>query len=157
VNGTPPAGTTSFTYSVTAANTAGTATAGPYIVTIAPTTSKADVSAALTCPATMTIGRTGTCTLTVANNGPAAASKLTAGILLPPALSEMSCTPGCAEHDNLLTWTQDTLPAGGNATFTTTIKASAAGKALVLAAAASRNPDPSPLNNIGIQKISISR
>jgi Tol biopolymer transport system component len=157
VTGTPPAGTTSFTYSVTATNTAGTATAGPYTVTIAPATSKADVSAALACPGAMTAGRTGTCTLTVTNNGPAAASKLIAGIALPPALSEVSCTPGCAEHDNLLTWTQDTLPSGGTATFTTTIQANAAGKALVLAAAASRNPDPTPLNNIAIQKISINR
>ena len=156
VTGTPPAGTTSFSYAVTATNTAGAATAGPYTVTIAPTSDKADVSAALACPAGMTTGSTGTCTLTVANAGPATASKLIAGILLPAALSELSCTPACAEHDNLLTWTQASLPAGGTATFTLTIRASATGKALVLAAAAAHNPDPHPLNNIALHQVSIT-
>ena len=156
VSGTPPAGTTSFSYTVTATNTAGTATAGPFTVTITPTTDKADVSAALACPDAMTVGGTGTCTLTVANAGPATATKLLAGILLPPALSEVSCTPACAEHDNLLTWAQAALPAGGALTFTLTIQANAAGKALVLAAAAAHNPDPHPLNNIALQQITIT-
>jgi hypothetical protein len=156
VTGTPPAGSISFSYAVTATNTAGTATAGPYTVTIAPTSGKADVSAGLACPATMTTGSTGTCTLTAANAGPATASKLIAGILLPAALSEVSCTPACAEHGNLLTWAQPSLPAGGAATFTLTIQASATGKAPVLAAAAAHNPDPHPLNNIALQQVTVT-
>jgi hypothetical protein len=90
VTGTPPAGTTTFSYTVTAANVAGTVTAGPFKATVAKASSNADISAVLSCPASMTVGGTGTCTLTVANAGPAIASQLAAGILLPAALSEVS-------------------------------------------------------------------
>ena len=123
VTGTPPSGTTSFSYTVTATNAAGSATAGPFTVTVTKASTNADISAALSCPAAMTVGGTGTCTLTVANAGPATASKVVAGILLPSALSEVSCTSGCAR----------------------------------LAAAASQNPDPKPLNNISTQQIKITR
>ena len=105
----------------------------------------------------MTVGGTGTCTLTVANAGPATASKVVAGVLLPPALSELSCTSSCARHANVFTWTLASLASGASAKFTITVKASAAGKVLVLAAAASQNPDPNPLNNISIQRITITR
>ena len=155
LTGTPPAGTTTFSYAVTATNAASTATAGPYTVTITTTPAKADLSAGLACRAGMTVGGTGTCTLTVANAGPAAASRAVAGVLLPAALSQRSCTPGCARHGNLFTWTLAALPAGTSASFAITVQASAVGKALVLAAAASQTPDPRPLNNIAIQQISI--
>jgi Putative Ig domain len=83
VTGTPPAGTTSFSYAVTATNTAGTATAGPFTITVTKASSNADISAALSCPAGLTVGHTGTRTLTVANAGPATASKVVAAVLLP--------------------------------------------------------------------------
>jgi uncharacterized repeat protein (TIGR01451 family) len=156
VTGTPPAGTTSFSYAVTATNVAGTATAGPFTVTVAKASSNADISAVLSCPATLTTGSTGTCTLTVANAGPATASKITAGVALPAALSETSCASGCARHANVFTWTLASLASGASAKFSITVKASAAGKVLVLAAAASHNPDPHPLNNISIQQITIT-
>ena len=157
VTGTPPAGTTSFSYAVTATNTAGTATAGPFTVTVGKASSNADISAALSCPAAMTVGGTGTCTLTVANAGPAAASKVVAGVLLPAALSKVSCTSSCARHANVFTWSLASLASGASAKFAITVKASAAGKVAVLAAAASQNPDPKPLNNISIQQIKITR
>jgi len=157
VTGTPPSGTTSFSYTVTATNAAGSATAGPFTVTVTKASSNADISAALSCPAAMTVGGTGTCTLTVANAGPATASKVVAGILLPSALSEVSCTSGCARHANVFTWSLASLASGASAKFTITVKASAAGKVLVLAAAASQNPDPKPLNNISTQEIKITR
>ena len=156
VTGNPPAGTTSFSYAVTAANVAGTATAGPFTVTVAKASSNADISAVLSCPAALTTGGTGTCTLTVANAGPATASKITAGVALPAALSEASSTSGCARHANVFTWTLASLTSGASAKFSITVKASAAGKVLVLAAAASQNPDPHPLNNISIQQITIT-
>jgi uncharacterized repeat protein (TIGR01451 family) len=155
LTGTPPAGTTSFSYTVTAANVAGTATAGPFTVTVTKPSPDADISAALACPATMTVGGTGTCTLTVANAGPATASKVAAGILLPAALSELSCTASCARHANVFTWTLASLASGASAKFDLTIKASKTGTALVLAAAVSQNPDPKPLNNISTQQITI--
>ena len=156
VTGTPPTGTTTFSYTITATNSAGTATAGPFTVTVTKPSPDADISAALACPASMTIGGTGTCTLTIANAGPATAAKVAAGVLLPPTLSKVSCTSGCAQHANVLTWTLATLAGGASAKLSITIKASATGKATVLAAAASQNPDPSPLNNISIQQIKIT-
>ena len=155
VTGTPPSGTTSFSYAVTAANVAGTATAGPFTVTVTKPSPNADISATLTCPASLTVGGTGTCTLTVANAGPATASKVIAAIALPAALSETSCSPGCARHANIYTWTLASLASGTSAKFTITVKASRTGTATVLAAAASQSPDPHPLNNISIQQISI--
>ena len=157
VTGTPPSGTTSFSYAVTAANAAGTATAGPFTITVAKASSNADISAVLSCPAGLTVGGSGTCTLTVANAGPATASRVAASVLLPAAVSELSCTQGCARHANVFTWTLASLASGTSAKLAITVKASAAGKALVLAAAASQNPDPHPLNNISLQQITITR
>ena len=78
-------------------------------------------------------------------------------ILLPAALSEISCTSGCARHANAFTWTLASLASGASAKFAITVKASATGNVLVLAAAASQNPDPHPLNNISIRPITITR
>jgi uncharacterized repeat protein (TIGR01451 family) len=111
----------------------------------------------LSCPASLTAGGTGICTLTLANAGPATATKVVAGVLLPAALSELSCTPGCARHANVFTWTLASLASGASAKFAITVKASTAGKVVVLAAAASQNPDPHPLNNISVQQITITR
>jgi uncharacterized repeat protein (TIGR01451 family) len=158
VTGTPPAGTTTFSYSVTATNDSGTATAGPFTVTVsaAGASTKADISAALSCPATMTAGGTGTCTLTVANAGPAAAGNVVAGVRLPAALSEVSCTSSCARHANVFTWTLAALASGASAQFSVTVKANAAGRVTVLAAAVSQNCDPHPRNNISAKQIVIS-
>jgi uncharacterized repeat protein (TIGR01451 family) len=161
VTGTPPSGTTSFSYSVTATNANGSATAGPFSVTVSAagtgTSTKADVSAALTCPASLTAGDTGTCTLTVANAGPATAGNVVAAVRLPAALSEVSCTADCARHRNVFTWTTAALASGDSAQFAVTVTANAAGKVTVLAAAASQNCDPNPRNNISVQQITISR
>ena len=155
VTGTPPSGTTTFSYAVTAANVAGTATAGPFTVTVAKPSPNADISAELSCPAGLTVGGIGTCTLTVANAGPATASKVIAAIALPASLSETSCSPGCVRHANIYTWTLASLGSGASAKFTITVKASRTGTATVLAAATSQSPDSHPLNNISIQQISI--
>jgi uncharacterized repeat protein (TIGR01451 family) len=157
VTGTPPAGTTSFTYTVTAASTAGTATAGPFTVTVTAASPDADISAALACPASLTAGATGTCTLTVANAGPATATKVTAAILLPPSLSEVSCTAGCTRHRNTFTWTLATLASGASAQFAITVKATRPGRARLLSIAESHTPDPSPRNNTAVQTITITR
>jgi hypothetical protein len=123
VTGTPPKGTTSFTYAVTAASTAGTATAGPYTVTVTRAAADADLSAALTCPATLTARTAGTCTLTAANAGPATATRVTAAILLPPQLAAVSCTAGCTRHRHAVTWTLPALTPGACAQLSITFKA----------------------------------
>ena len=157
VMGTPPAGTTSFSYTVTATNVASAATVGPFTVTVTKASTNANISAVLHCPASTTAGGTGTCTLTVANAGPATASNVTAAIVLPSALSETSCSSGCARHGNVYTWTQASLGDGASAQFSITVKASRAGLATVLAVAASQSPDHEPQNNISLQLITIKR
>ena len=157
VMGTPPAGTTSFSYTVTATNVAGAATAGPFTVTVTKAATNANISAVLHCPASITAGGTGTCTLTVANAGPATASNVTAAIVLPSALSETACSSGCARHSNVYTWTLASLGDGASAQFSITVKASRAGIAAVLAVATSQSPDHEPLNNISLQLITIKR
>jgi Domain of unknown function DUF11 len=121
------------------------------------TTTSADISVTMTCPSGMTVGGTGSCKLTVANAGPASASKAVAAVLLPSALSEVSCTASCTRHGNLFTWSLGTLASGASSGFSVTVKASKAGTVLVLAVAASQNPDPKPLNNIAIDKITITQ
>jgi uncharacterized repeat protein (TIGR01451 family) len=157
VTGTPPTGTTSFSYTVTASNTAGTATAGPFTVAVSKATTNADISVVMTCPSAMTVGGTGTCKLTVANAGPASASKVVAAVLLPAALSEVSCTAPCTRHGNVFTWSIGTLASGASSSFSITFKASKAGTVSVLAVAASQNPDPKPLNNIAIDKVTLTQ
>ncbi len=160
LTGTPPSGTTSFSYAVTATNPQGAATAGPFAVTVsaaATGSAQADLSAALSCPATVTLGGTASCTLTVANAGPGTASNVVAGLRLPPTLSEASCTADCARHRNVLTWTVAALASGASADFAVTVKANAAGRVRVLALAVSQSPDGNPRNNFSTRQITIEQ
>jgi uncharacterized repeat protein (TIGR01451 family) len=156
VSGTPPAGTTTFSYQVTATNPAGAVTAGPFTVNVTAASTKADIAASLSCPATLTVGGTGNCAVTVTNNGPATALSVTAAVALPASLTEVSCTSSCARHRNVFTWQQPTLTAGTTVSYTITVRATKTGKALVLAAAVSSSPDPVPYNNVALATITIS-
>jgi hypothetical protein len=98
----------------------------------------------LTCPASKTVRGTGTCTLTVANAGPATAGKLVADVALPSALSEVSCTSGCARHANVFSWTMATLASGAQVKVAITVRANVPGRVLLLAAAAGAEPRPPP-------------
>ena len=106
LSGTPPTGTTSFTYSVEATNGVGDPTAGPFAVTVDPavTSSRdADISAALSCPAMVPVRTVASCSLKVANAGPASAHFVTADIALCAgsggfphlAVAGGSATPAC--------------------------------------------------------------
>jgi uncharacterized repeat protein (TIGR01451 family) len=157
VSGTAPAGTTSFSYSVTATNAAGTVTAGPFTVTVTAASAKADLAARLSCPASLTAGKTGTCTLTVTNHGPAVAQNVIAAVALPVTLTETSCSTGCTKHGNVVVWRQSSLPSGASVQDTITLQAVGAGRALVLGGAVSASPDPNPFNNLGLATIAISK
>jgi hypothetical protein len=157
VTGTPPKGTTSFTYTLTATNTVSVATAGPFTVKVVAASVKADISAVLSCPASLKTGTTGSCTLTVANTGPAAASAVVAAVELPAGLSEVSCSTGCVAHRNVFTWSLASLAAPASTKFTLTVKAVHAGSNLVLGAAASQSPDPNPFNNVSVQTITVTK
>jgi uncharacterized repeat protein (TIGR01451 family) len=157
VSGTVPAGTTSFSYSVAAANAVGTATAGQFTVTVTGVSTKADVAASLSCPASLTVGKTGTRTLTVTNNGPVAAASLIATVALPASLAKTACSTGCTQYGNVILWPQSSLAAGTSVQDTITVKATRTGLAPVLCGAVSSSPDPKPLNNLALTAINISR
>jgi hypothetical protein len=117
---------------VTAANPAGTVAAGPFTVTVsAAPPARADVSARLSCPASVQSGASGTCGLTVSNAGPAAASNTLAALALSAGLVKTACNPGCT------TGRPDS--------------------ALVLGVAVSSTLDPRPLNNLALAVVTVKR
>jgi hypothetical protein len=154
VSGTPPKGTKSFSYSVTASNAAGSVTAGPYTVAVSV---QADVSVALTCPAGLTVGKSGTCTLTVTNNGPALATTVLAGAAAVNGLAVTGCSDSCTELLGAPGWSLGSLPAGQSDTLTFTVTAQRAGTAVVTAADGSLTPDPGLLDNVATATIKITK
>jgi hypothetical protein len=160
VSGTPPTGTKTFTYSVTASNVVGTVTAGPFAVPVTtppPASTKADISVALSCPASGKMNVAATCTLTVRNAGPAAAKPVWATLALPSTLGLVSSAGGGTTWHNIVTWKTATLAANGSQVFTVTFKPRTAGKALIGAAAVSGNPDPSWRNNVAVASLTLTR
>ncbi len=156
--GTPPTGTTAFAYSVIATNSVGEATAGPFAVSVSTTTNSglADVSAALSCPATVQVRAEGSCTLTVANPGPATARFVTAGITLPFRLWRVSPTRGGLRFGNARIWFLRSLPPGASVAFTVSFRAWRAGPGRVVGFGASRTPDPDHANNVAVATVSVT-
>lgn len=83
VSGTPPAGTKAFTYSVTASNAIGTATAGPFRVSVLAAVAGKDLGVKLTCPATVTVASVGTRTVTATNHAASAVQLVSLTLTLP--------------------------------------------------------------------------
>jgi uncharacterized repeat protein (TIGR01451 family) len=152
VSGMPPTGTSSFSYAVEAGNSAGTATVGPFTVTVAqspPSRSRdADVSASLSCPSVVPVRATASCTLTVLNGGPATARFVTASIALPFRFARATATGGAFWFGNVGTWFLGSLQPGSSETFAVSFRASTPGRGTVLAAALAENPDPNYANNV---------
>jgi large repetitive protein len=83
VTGTPPKTVTPFAYSVTASNSLGTATAGPFIVAAV---EQADMAITLTCPNSVKVGQPVTCTVKLTNKGPGLAIGVQTAVTLPSDL-----------------------------------------------------------------------
>jgi uncharacterized repeat protein (TIGR01451 family) len=151
VSGTPPVGTTSFTYSVRASSAAGTTTAGPFAVTVTapPTTStKADLAIGLTCPSTARRNTTISCTVTVRNNGPAIAKNVVTSLVLPCGATVVSsATAPTTTFRGLLVWKTASLASGSTLTFTVTYRTGVVGRQRIGAGTISSNPDPKLGNN----------
>jgi hypothetical protein len=160
VSGTPPAGTTSFTYSVTATNASGQATAGPFTVTVGPAppaSTRADLSASLSCPSRARLRVNASCTLTVRNAGPATARSVWAAIVLPSSLSRVSATPGATWVRNIAIWRVTSLASGRTTTFSVRFRPVATGRAGVRATTVSASPDPKLRDNVTTASITITR
>jgi len=158
VGGVPPTGTTSFTYSVFATNGVGHATAGPFAVAVSPGTMSrdADISAALSCPMTVRYQTIDSCTLTVANAGPATARFAAAGISLPYRFWRVSATPGGLWFGNTGVWFLRTLAPGSSASYSVSFRASRVGAGWVWAAGLSRSPDPDHANNSATATVTVT-
>jgi uncharacterized repeat protein (TIGR01451 family) len=170
LSGTPPTGTTSFAYSVVATNVAGSATAGPFAVTVATNSREADISAALACPPTVPVRTVASCTLTVANAGPATAHFVRAAIELPhrfwrvPAPGEgwwsdheggwSDHEGGWSDHEDL--WFVGRLAPGSSASFTVSFRPPKRGDGTVRASAWSGNPDPDYANNVAVATVVVT-
>ncbi len=155
LSGTPPTGTTSFTYSVIATNSVGSATAGPFTVAVAtPTDSRlAEVSAALSCPAAVQVRADASCTLTVANAGPATARFVTASIRLPFRFWRVSSSRGGLWFGNAGVWFVRSLSPGSSATFTVGFQARMPGRGRVVGAGISGSPDPDRADNVAVATV----
>ena len=150
VSGTPPAGTTSFAYSVVASNgVAPNATAGPFTVSVSPPTNKtADLSLTLTAAAQVTKGSTITYSIVVTNNGPATATNVGLLLLAGPGLSIVSVSPAPQLNlDGLWSWKLANLASGKSATFTLRARATNTGIVVAAAAVGSDTKDPKLVNN----------
>ena len=158
LSGTPPTGTTSFTYSVTATNDVGNATAGPFTASVSSTTNSrlADISAALSCPATVQVRGEASCTLTVANAGPATARFVTAGITLPFRFWRVSSTGSSLWFGNAGVWFVRSLAPGSSASFAVTFRAWIPGRGLVVGSGLSGSPDPDHANNVAVATVDVT-
>jgi Domain of unknown function DUF11/Putative Ig domain len=156
LSGTPPAGTTSFAYSIVATNGVGSATAGPCTVTVQPVTEPhdADISAALACPPSVPIGTVATCTLTVTNGGPATAHRVSAALVLPFGFRRMSSTPAGRWFGHMGFWFVGHLDPGESATLTVSFGSWWPTDGTVLGVGWAANPDPSRSNNVATAAVS---
>jgi hypothetical protein len=126
VSGTVPSRVGQFSYSVIASNAAGTATAGPYTVVVTSANSQSDVVTGLSCSRSVAIGGSGSCTLTVTNDGASTATGIRADITLPRQLSVRNCghgwgwgwftgrSGGCSLNGHTATWQIGSLAAGAS-------------------------------------------
>jgi hypothetical protein len=96
VSGNVPAGTTAFSYSVSASDEGGTTTSGPYTVRVTSSRTggyqnRSHLTTQLNCPSSVKAGQAGSCTLTVTNDGSGTARDVTASIDLPSVLDAKYC------------------------------------------------------------------
>lgn len=158
VTGVPPTGTASFGYAVTAASPAGSVTTSAYTVKVsAPTAPKANLVSTLTCPATLAKGATGSCTVSVLNKGPQAASGVQIEVVLKNGkLTKVSCTGSCTSTATTFTWKKSTLADGATASYTIKVSGKALGNGTVLLEASSSTADPYPANNVVTKMIDVT-
>jgi hypothetical protein len=125
--GTVPNWGTSFSYSVTASNSVGSATAGPFTVHTGP--GRVDVSTYLSCTSKVHTGQQGNCTLWVTNRGFNPARSVTAKIALPSQLRADYCGHsyffnfGCTISGNTAHENLGTLKPGQTKELTVTFTA----------------------------------
>jgi len=129
-------------------------------VTIDPAgAASADIAISGSAPATIAGGANFAYTTLVTNNGPAAASNVTATISLPANVTLNglpSSTQGTCSGTTTITCTIGTLPLNGTATQTVNVTATGTGTAILAANAAATEVDPNASNNTSSSSVAIS-
>jgi Bacterial Ig domain/Domain of unknown function DUF11/Putative Ig domain len=156
VSGVPPAGTTSFGYAVTAVNPAGAVTTSTYTVPVSSSTPKANLVATLSCPVTMPLGATASCTVKVANQGPATAEAVRIEVALKNLkLTKAGCTGGCSGTARVFRWSKASLADGATVSYQITVTGAKTGEGLLLLEASSNTADSVPGNNVVTKEIRV--
>ncbi len=115
---------------------------------------KADLKVGVSAPAQAADGTSVSETVTVTNQGPATASKISTALIEPGALT-VTNADGANVNGPVLTWSTASLAPGASQTFTVTaqVGAHAHRTVLVAAGALSATPDPDYLNNAAVAKV----
>jgi len=117
---------------------------------------QADMAITLTCPRSVRVGHSVTCTVTLTNKGPGYAVGVQTAVTLPSDLSEASCSAKCVVNANFVDWGLASIPDKGTRTYSATLDATGAGgESTVLGVVQGINPDPKTTNNDDIQAINV--
>ena len=137
-------------YSGDAANAGSTSA----VLTQSVVVDRADLTVKLSMPAQAADGAVVTQTVTVTNQGPAAASAEVTALNEPHELAVIDAD-GALVRGPLLTWSRDSLAPGASETFTVTVQVGAHDHDTVTvnAGALSVTPDPNMVNNLAVGEI----
>lgn len=116
----------------------------------------ADSSVAVNCPSGANVGDTVTCSITVANNGPAASENASLAAIFPASFSNVSLSSAGTLSGQHITWTVPSLNSGDTVTLSLTATLSASGKQRLNAALLQTSPDPNTSNNITVSTITVN-
>ena len=160
---TPTAPTTAGSFTATCAGArdgAGNLQNAPATITITVTSTvanRADVSTALSCPATMRLRVEASCTLTVRNTGPATATGVIGSMVLPRSLSVLAVSGGGTLTLIGVYWRVPSLAPSTSMTWTVSVRPVSTGTVAVGAAVLSTTPDPSYGNNLAAARVVVDR
>lgn len=157
VSGTPrTSGTSRFTVQATDSETPAHHATKQLSITVEP--DRADIAVSVTGPASAKAGSSVTDTITVTNNGPVPASKLSVSLDTVGLTSVTPSTGGGTRYVTILgitlansAWSVASLAPGHRLTFTVrgTVQAKRVKAASAVGLARSTTPDPDPFNNVG--------
>lgn len=122
--------------------------------TVAPV--DADTSVVLDCPSATLVNDTVTCTITVSNDGSAAAENVSLNAVFSNSLTSGSLSGGGTLSGNSINWSTSSLAPSTSITLMFSATASTAGKVRLNAALIQTSPDPDASNNILKKTIVVS-